>query len=58
MKDGEEDSGENKARVEEGKWQTCCCCQNQHRACRMARALAGKLLINWAAKKKAPRRKQ
>ena len=34
---------ESKSRRREEKWQTCWCCRNQQRACRMAQASAEKL---------------
>ena len=34
---------ESNSRRREEKWQTCWCCQNQQRVCRMAQASAEKL---------------
>ena len=34
---------ESDRRRREGKWQTCWCCRDQRRACRMVQALAEKL---------------
>ena len=47
-KDGEDDrvartEQESDRRKREEKWQTCWCCRNQQRACRMAQASAKKL---------------
>ena len=33
------------------KWQTCLCCQEEQKACRMAQALAEKLEKTWPAEK-------
>ena len=35
--------GQNESKIEEEKWQTCWCCRDQQRACRMAQASAEKL---------------
>ena len=48
MKDGGEDrvvrtEQESDSRRTEEKWQTCWCCRDQQRACRMAQASAEKL---------------
>ena len=49
-------------RRREEKWQTCWCCQDQQRACKMAQALAEKLEQTGPAEKERvasePQRKQ
>ena len=55
--------GQNESQIEGGgKWQTCWCCRDQQRACRMAQALAKKLEHTGPAEKErvasVPQRKQ
>ena len=55
-KDGGEDrvartERESNRRRREEKWQTCWCCQDQQRACKMAQASAEKLQHTGHAKK-------
>ena len=53
---------ESDRRKREEKWQTCWCCRDQHRACRMAQAPAEKLEHSRPAEKErvalVPQRKQ
>ena len=43
---------ESDSRRREEKWQSCWCCRDQQRACRMAQASAEKLEHTWPAEKK------
>ena len=43
---------ESNRRRREEKWQTCWCCRDQQKACRMAQALAEKLEHTGPAEKK------
>ena len=43
---------ESNRRIREEKWQTCCCCRDQQRACRMVQALAEILEHTGPAEKK------
>ena len=44
--------GQHKSQIGEEKWQTCWCCRDQQRACRMAQTLAEKLEHTVPAEKK------
>ena len=54
--------GQNESQIREEKWQTCWCCRDQQRACRMAQALAEKLEHTGPAEKErvasVPQREQ
>ena len=49
MEERTERESDNRRREE--KWQTCWCCRDQQRACRMAQASAEKLGAYWACRK-------
>ena len=53
---------ESDSRRREEKWQTCWCCRDQQRACRMAQASAKKLKLTGPAEKErvasVPQREQ
>ena len=61
-KTGERTERESDSRRREEKWQTCWCCRDQQRACRMAQASAEKLEHTGAAENErvasVPQRKQ
>ena len=54
--------GQNESQIVEEKWQTCWCCRDQQRACRMAQASAEKLKQTRPAEKErvasVPQREQ
>ena len=54
--------GQNESQIIEEKWQTCWCCRDQQRACRIAQALAEKLEHTGPAEKErmasVPQREQ
>ena len=63
MEERTEWRGQSESQIEgKEKWQTCWCCRDQQKACRMAQASAEKLEQTGPAKKKrmvsVPQRKQ
>ena len=63
MEERTEWRGQNESQmVEEEKWQTCWCCRDQQRTCRMAQASAEKLVHGGPAEKErvasVPQREQ